>query len=878
MAIEAPVAPPEVAPAKTRPARKADVPAVPPAFLEEGQPPTPVKAPNIAQQRRLQRKAGRPPGRIPLAGSNRASVGVAIMARNASKTLPALMASIRPFVQQIVIGVDELTTDDTAKVAKKCGADEVFSLHVSDWHECGRHERVLAQHFAHARQETFRHLNPDLDFWMWIDADDVLVGGEKLKAALEGLPPEFVGIWLKYEYGALTRADGQRRVNTLFHRERLLRTKYQDQQVEWLWESRVHETVKPTNTPPNAGWVLNNDIVVVHQDHAHVTNDSAPRNLLLLELELEERPDDPRTITYLGYTNFALGNWAQAVSWFEMRARLGGENLYEIWSAYLYLSIAYENMNDLDSANRAAYAALDVVPAHGEPYFRIAAIAKLAGEFEKAVHWNNMARAGLREGWLQSAPFFAFKNPLDYTFNQRVVQGEALMNLGRVDEAEKEFRAAADVFVDERLGAALNDVHQIQANIKAAEDFVGIAPLLNGQAKDVYEHLPLPVKALGRTRDMVFPSILESRALSTQPRIVFWCGKGAEPWGPPSLNATGIGGSETAVIEIAKRFAADGWRVDVFNEAERYEGTYEGVGYWDLRRWDGSAADVLVCWRQPHLPAEMKIGKQNILWCHDLHYGPDPDGDFQKWDAVLGVSQWHGRMLRHYYPGGTADDGSYGYGYVPNGLDLSRFAERPEKVPFRCVYASSPDRGLVTLLNLWPEILKAEPEAELHVGYGWETIDKMILGGRDDLAQFKAMVVKQIEAMPRVVWRGRLPQDELAKLYGESVAWLYPTDFLEVSCISAMEAMAGGAIPIATACGALPETVGNAGFLVPGPPTARGFQDTFPKAALAVLGDTKVRLNYSEQARAWASGWTWDQSYEVWKEHVTIHNMELVTA
>ncbi len=142
----------------------------------------------------------------------------------------------------------------------------------------------------------------------------------------------------------------------------------------------------------------------------------------------------------------------------------------------------------------------------------------------------------------------------------------------------------------------------------------------------------------------------------------------------------------------------------------------------------------------------------------------------------------------------------------------------------------------------------------------------MIEAGRTQLIPFKAEMEKLIANTPNVVWRGRLPQNELAQLYGESVAWLYPTHFLEVSCISAMEAMAGGAIPVVNAAGALPETIGNAGFLVPGPVGNRGFQDTYPSAVLGVLLERNVRDIYAEQARRRATGLTWDQSFEAWKQ------------
>jgi glycosyltransferase involved in cell wall biosynthesis len=320
--------------------------------------------------------------------------------------------------------------------------------------------------------------------------------------------------------------------------------------------------------------------------------------------------------------------------------------------------------------------------------------------------------------------------------------------------------------------------------------------------------------------------------------------------------------------------------VDVFNNADRYEGYHDGVGYWDVNRSSYlDESDVYVSWRQPMM-APHPNAKKNLLWCHDLNYGPDAQGGFdQRWDVIAGVSEWHAGMLKRYY-GVDAT-------WVPNGINLERFEigfgevctcghtrgcrcgqclRCVKKVPFRCVYASSADRGLVTLLQIWPHIVKAEPTAELHVAYGWETIDRMIQGGRPGLAEFKADVERLIANTPNVVWRGRLNQQDLAQLYGESVAWLYPTDFLEVSCISAMEALAAGCVPVSTACGALAGTVGGAGLLIPGPTTSRPYRGTFNRVALGVLTELNTQVTYSQMGRERAKAFTWDAAYQRWLE------------
>jgi glycosyltransferase involved in cell wall biosynthesis len=351
------------------------------------------------------------------------------------------------------------------------------------------------------------------------------------------------------------------------------------------------------------------------------------------------------------------------------------------------------------------------------------------------------------------------------------------------------------------------------------------------------------------------------------PRIVFYCGRTIEEFAPPKLNETGIGGSETAVVEIAKRFAADGWRVDVYTSAGRYEGEHDDVGYWEPGRLGpDERADVLVSWRHPEahgLPVEARA---RVLWLHD-HNGAAAWAPFlPHWDRVLGVSAYHRDFLAAAYALPPER-----VGYVPNGIDLDRFGAKVRKIPGRVVYASSPDRDLATLLKMWPEIIGSEKKPELHICYGWNNIDRWIESGRSDLAEFKAEVTALIDKTPQVVFRGRIPQDELARLYQESYAWLYPTSFTETSCISAMEAMAGGCVPVCSSVGALKDTVGDGGLVVYGPgktrsnPYSPAWRDYFVLCARAVLFEMNTRKTLEKRARERAKAFTWDASYGRWK-------------
>lgn len=355
-------------------------------------------------------------------------------------------------------------------------------------------------------------------------------------------------------------------------------------------------------------------------------------------------------------------------------------------------------------------------------------------------------------------------------------------------------------------------------------------------------------------------------------RIVFYCGPSPFEWAPPVLNTEGLGGSETAVIKIADLFQKAGWIVDVYCHAGRFEGEHDGVGYWEPERFrPATATDVLVSWRFPEghtIPAPAKI---KLLWLHDYNYGPERGESVAHpaWTKVLGVSRYHADMLARFY--GLEPER---VSYVPNGIDLDRFDPTIRKVPLRCVYASSPDRGLDVLLDVWPKIIGDEKGAELHIAYGFHTMDKMIEMGRKDLAEFKAGMQRKIEKAPNVVFRDRLPQDELARLYSESYVLLYPSHFLETFSITAVEAAAGGCVPITSSAGALKETVGDGGLIVFGPngtrsnPYSSAWRDFYAQVARGVIFEMNTRKVLEARSREWAKQWTWEASFARWLEIV----------
>jgi len=166
-----------------------------------------------------------------------------------------------------------------------------------------------------------------------------------------------------------------------------------------------------------------------------------------------------------------------------------------------------------------------------------------------------------------------------------------------------------------------------------------------------------------------------------------------------------------------------------------------------------------------------------------------------------------------------------------NGIDgelFQKYAGAPRDVK-KVVYASSPDRGLLSAIRIFRAA--DVPGSSLHVFYGFNKVFLRMAADREygripdinrdaNMYEYMQAVLQAADADERIVWHGRVGWEPLVREMRGAGAWLYPCRFDEISCMAAMEAQAAGLICLNTEQGALAETVQNAGFIVdPGRPT-----------------------------------------------------------
>lgn len=348
--------------------------------------------------------------------------------------------------------------------------------------------------------------------------------------------------------------------------------------------------------------------------------------------------------------------------------------------------------------------------------------------------------------------------------------------------------------------------------------------------------------------------------------IVMWIGPAIEAWDPLSPNTKGVGGSETACIEVCKNLAHMGHKVTVYGCCPDSEGIYDGVVYKHFERLRDEAinCDVFISSRAPSIMAANKVrAKLSLLWVHDIHVGP-PSPDLDRWllkfDRILCLSQWHKQFFLSVYPGLHPDR----VVVTRNGIDPKRFAQALPKTN-RAIFSSSPNRGLDTLLVNWPFVRQKVPDAELHVYYGFDVWEAFARGRNDpaelaDIQRYKTALENAVRG-GGVFWHGRVDQRTLAEAFLRSKVWAYPTNFSETSCISAMEAQAAGAVPVCTKLAALPETVQHGILIEPGP----NYGNYWVEYVARLLSDENYRLGYANEGRQWAlSNLSWSGLASDW--------------
>jgi GR25 family glycosyltransferase involved in LPS biosynthesis/glycosyltransferase involved in cell wall biosynthesis len=337
-----------------------------------------------------------------------------------------------------------------------------------------------------------------------------------------------------------------------------------------------------------------------------------------------------------------------------------------------------------------------------------------------------------------------------------------------------------------------------------------------------------------------------------KPTIVFYIGY-------TNLHAP-MYGSEIALVNLAKALST---YFQVFILTPFHNPNHLlNLDYISLKDYLDNDFDYLVISRYVnaflHIPVR---ATKTFLWMHDVVLQPSfmagnlPESG--RWllanvhyDGIVVQTEWHAQNFRGVYPE------AHSLVVLGNGIDLSNFAVALPKVPYRFMWSSSPIRGLTTMLRIFRLILEKYPQATLHVCRGPEEMTP------EQLQTMQAMA-------PAVVYRGKLSNYEVAREFLEAEVWLYPTDFAETFCISALEAQAAGCVAISTDLAALKEMNQYTEALLPTDYFDR--ENEFFRMVDTLFANEREKLHQylaskKEIIREWVTSQSWEKRAEEWKQ------------
>lgn len=483
--------------------------------------------------------------------------------------------------------------------------------------------------FSKQRNFNFSRVPESSDFIFWMDADDILIGGDYLReVARLGKEKKKEVIYLTYWYGCTFNGEptpeNLKKIDIQHLRERLIKP------GTMRWKGRLHETPVQVDGARDVYTKLPYDeksrpIAVLHTKPYEVARGTMTRNKRILEMQLEEERSkndpDPRTLLYLMkiYNEIEEPEYAQKV------VDMGKEYLelsgwdQERAVAYSLMAISMGKMGEHTETVKLLHDAIREFPHDPHHYIRLAVAYYNLKKLPEAKHWiqigasldmndNATGIALIQEMKVLTTDLMSrLRMELDKDIDGALEF--AKMTVQELDTPE--LRERVDHLDNlKRFNDACRNAHELLVYL----DDIGFGK----EIPKLVDLLPKPIKEK--------PFAIKMKQRYTPPRrwngdeVCFFANFGGphfEKWSPDSLK-TGIGGSETAVIELARRWQKKGYKVTVYGDPVK-EGEYDGVKYLSYTKFDHrDYFNIFIQWRSTFMTSNIKA-KKVLIDLHDIY-------------------------------------------------------------------------------------------------------------------------------------------------------------------------------------------------------------------------------------------------------------------
>lgn len=528
-----------------------------------------------------------------------ASVGVSLIVKDEVERVKSIITSLRPYVDAFYI-----TVSDQAAYEQIEGLAERGDII--------RH-RKWNNNFADARNANLRLVKTD--YWVWLDADDVIEGAQNLRDIAKSMEQTGTDVvYFPYHYKRDHNGDT---VNYQW-RERLISSS-----LTGKWLGALHETF--VSDTKDYKYERIDGVQYYHNKTQDEHDGSQVRNHKILEKLYKKEPRDPRDVYYYAISCFNRKEWDLAIKLFIEHINTSGwdEERYFSWC---YIAESHIHQKSYDKAISACFGALEILPHYPDAHFVLQQIYYEMEMYEKSLEWY-------RVGTSKAQPDTnRVTDPTVYTYRAKF---SAAMSLLFIGEPIKSFQLIQQVMKvqpnDPEIRKLYPEFERAYLEAQAVDKAKWLASYSEdhgGVGASILEGLPGELKFDVRLRDVRQEVI---RPVTwPEKSIVFYCGPAFEPWGPDTLDK-GMGGSEEAVVYLSRELAKLGWKVTIYNDriSDYNEFFYSTkVTYKPWTSFNPSDTfDVMVAWRNPTLFERLGIkARLRVVDLHDMpHSELDPD-------------------------------------------------------------------------------------------------------------------------------------------------------------------------------------------------------------------------------------------------------------
>lgn len=588
---------------------------------------------------------------------------------------------------------------------------------------------VWINDFSAARNFNLQQVEADKsnEFYMWADLDDSLGSPENF-IQWKNHAMNLADYWLAtYHY-----AFNGDRPTCSFIRERAFRL---NRGLKWSYF--IHEGVKGVS---ETGVQLRHQFIPTWtMNHRRTAEDLARdkgRNLSIFESNLSQK--DARMRYYYAKELFEAQKPLDAIPVFFEALSNKELELHDRILGHQYMAACMMQTEKFDQAIHFCLLGLELAPTRAEFFVMIADGYLKKGMLAESLPFLHAAMNSPQRA--MNAPTPIFSTPQAYEEYPRVQLARVYANLGDFPKAKAVANEAIEKFNNEEAKGILLELNKLTAPIDSLKD-----------AKPC--------------SDIVF---------TTPPQTAY-------EFDPGQAKLKAMGGSETALIEMAKWLhIKTGQKVIVFNMRQS-SGMWDGVEYrptGELQSYFSQhKPQVHIAWRH----TVNLTDAPTYIWSHDLQtQGVESTTHYEK---VMCLTPFHKEYMKATQ--GVADDKIM---LTRNGILPERFkgVDYNDKDPNLFVFPNSPDRGLDRVMLVLDKVRLKHPEVKLNVYYGIEHLPRWGHQALHD--KLKSMM----DARPWVNYKGATQQDELIADFKKAAYYVGPSDWIETSQILGMELALSG--------------------------------------------------------------------------------------